>query len=432
MYLKSYLLALAVCLSSLTLFAQQGKSEFEAKRLDAELAYSDADALLKDLKKDDASAYATLKKIIDPAQSVNALTSASTDLKAFREEITSAFTAIDNKENVAVILVYKGLTENSSGKFKIDQSSITSKVFHGISDDKKSFSNYLLSTKKIYFVLVDKTDKFYTDQDAANLDKRLSEAVVKIAYRKSYLRQSFDDLVAVAGTMGGTAAGASNETLKVTLIEVKASRVKDPCDVVLSNEFFKEKPTFTIHEKNIASFQIGVANSKVAANNLSISEGNLVITPNDAQKTEWKSNAYALLEIHLPRDIDNFRPLWSSLTSKRPSDKEFDFGHYLWDATIARIGVYGGLKIDKDPLSNLYAGFNYAVTKELAVNFGWTWANEYVPQVKEIGDITSVGDALKYADRKYSGAKFSIGISFSPSAFATTLGIKSKSEDSGN
>lgn len=344
-----------------------------------------------------------------------------------KTDVSNALTAISNGDkNVAVVLVYRTFTM-SGVNFEVDYTSINSKVFHKTSS-KGNFTNYLLSTKNIYFIFVDQSNDYYSTSDAANVDKKLFGTSIKINYKTSHLKQSFKDLVKVWGAMGV----AASPKLGITIVKVKPSRIKDPCDIVLSNKSFKEDLTFSIHEANIASFQIGVSSSKLSANNLSISDGNLVIKPSEEQSDTWKSNAYALFEIHLPRDIDNFRPLWKTLFTKRADDDTFAFNKWLYDNTISRIGLYGGVKIDKDPLSNLYAGFNYAITKELAVNLGWTWVNDYTPQVTAIGDITSVSDALKYADRKYSAAKFSIGVSFTPSAFATTLGIKSKSEDSGN
>lgn len=153
----------------------------------------------------------------------------------------------------------------------------------------------------------------------------------------------------------------------------------------------------------------------------------MVVKPDDEQKKDWKSNAYALFEFHYPRDIDNFRPFWKSLFSNG-DDSPRKFGGGLKENFVDRMGVYGGLKVGEDPLSNLYSGVNYGITRELGVNFGWVWANTYDTQITNIGNITSLPDALKYAKRSYGKPTFSIGISFAPAVFASMLGIKTKSE----
>ena len=133
--------------------------------------------------------------------------------------------------------------------------------------------------------------------------------------------------------------------------------------------------------------------------------------------------------MHAPRDIDNFRPIWKVLFQKNPNKHARNAGLWLYNSTLGRMGLYGGLKISKDPLSDVHAGFNYALTKEVSVNLGWTWTNELQPQITEIGNITSLKDALKYAKRKYGTGQFSWGLSFAPSSVIQMLGLgKSKEE----
>ncbi len=107
--------------------------------------------------------------------------------------------------------------------------------------------------------------------------------------------------------------------------------------------------------------------------------------------------------------------------------KKVKFCNYLYDITLDRIGIYGGLAITSDPLSTLHAGFNYAISKDIFFNLGWTWTNEITPQITKIGNITSLADAEQYAQRKYSKPQFALGLSFSPSSVIKMLGIKSSS-----
>lgn len=427
-------------LGLMTAKAQQGQNEFESKRSNGDLPALESAVLVTTLHQSDSNIFSRLQNIfknkkLKPAANDTALATGSkqsqagTNLDEFQTELSGAFDQVTNGDNTAIIVVYRSFSvvTGANPSFNPDFSSLNVKVFHKKSKTATDYSNYLLATKTVYFVLIDiSNDYFQANKD--KVDQQLSASTIKVNYRTSYFKQSFQAIQGVWKAMGGN----TSSQLGLTLIKVTPSRIKDPCDIVLSNKSFKSDQTFTIHENNVASFQVGVSNSKLAINNISIAGGNLVVKPDANQSTSWKSDAYAIVELHIPRDIDNFRPLWKSLFSKRPDDKTFDFGNWLCDNTISRIGIYGGVKIAKDPISNLYAGFNYAVTKDIGFNFGWAWVNDYATQVTDVGAISSVSDALKYAKREYSKGKFSIGISFSPSAFSTAVGLKSKSADSGN
>lgn len=269
----------------------------------------------------------------------------------------------------------------------------------------EKYSDYLLETKQIMIVILG---------GAGDLQK----GEVSIKNNKSFFAQSFDDLkafVSLNKSVGGDTA------LPCKIIILESSKIKPPSEIFIKDSSIKEDISFTIHERNTASFQVGVVNNKFQFNNFSISNGNLVIKPDSSQKANWKSNLYALLELHIPRDIDNFRPIYKTLFK---ADSNRTFGQWVYDVTLSRIGIYGGFKLSDDPLSKIHAGFNYAISKELYVNFGWTWTNDVVPQVTKIGDIISLGDALKYAKRKYSKGEFSWGLSFAPSVLIETLGLK--------
>ncbi|MGY3211535.1 hypothetical protein [Mucilaginibacter sp. HD30] len=408
-----------------SLMAQSGVNQtYEAKRLSCTLANSAAVKLVNSLSADNLVTYQALTAFLAAGDNSLSTTGNAADLAALKAEISSAFT----DKRAGVIFVYRRMvaTTNAAGitTFAPDPdqtNTITNSiVFHNVTAN--SISNYLYETKKLYVVLVDMPDSFYAAGSAADNEKKLSGTSVKINYKKSYFSQSFSDLLTAVRAMG--VMGAANEiNLGITLVKVDPNKVRTPCDLVLSNPSFKNDLTFNIHESNVASFQIGVANSQLNVKNISISDNNLVVKPSSDQATSWKSDAYALLEIHLPRDVDNFRPLWSSVAHKDGERESRNVWHWLGDNLFERTGLYGGIKIAKDPLSNIYAGFNYAVTKDFAFNFGWVWVNDYATQVTDVGSIGSVNDALKYAKRSYSGGKFSVGISFSPSSFITSLGL---------
>ncbi|NQX56851.1 hypothetical protein HQN86_24755 [Pedobacter panaciterrae] len=406
--------------------AQNGKNEYESKRLECSLNSVSSKELVASLNESDESAYAKLKEIFGKSSVLsNDNTLANAQISPFAKEIEKTMEEINMGKNAAVLVVYRKITVTLSGEYAADYTTLNTIYGHREKKDGK-LTSYLLSTKKVYIVLIDVDDAVYENDDLKK-DKKLSLASVKIKYKTGRFEQSWKDLMDV-----GTMSTQTINTLSLTLIKVAPERIKDPCDVILSHSAFKEDQVYTVHESNLATFQIGVTNSKIAVSNISISDGNLTVKPNADQTKDWKSNAYALLEVHVPRDVDRFYPLWKSLFDNKAYESPRSFARYLYDNTLSRIGVYGGLKLSKDPLSGLYAGFNYAITNDFAVNLGWVWVNEYETQVTDIGAITSVDDALKFAKRRYGKANFSVGISFAPAIFAKSLGLKSKSADSGN
>lgn len=444
--MKSFLFIISTTLvmtTALTASAQKGQNEFERQRNTGDLKAATSVSLVQAINTDDKTFFIQLNDIFKnhqltpndnstivslPAQKI----AAANQLNTLQDDISKVLDNIDKAENVAVVAFYRSFkivpaAPGTDTQFNPDFSSINTKIFHKKNKKDVEYNNYLLATKTVYLVFIDMSDAYY-QAHPDKTDQRLGVSTVKLNYRTNRFNQSFTDLKGVWQAMGN----AQSPQLSITIVEIQPSRIKDPCDIVVSNKSFSKDQTVTIHESNVASFQVGVSNSKLDVQDISLSGGNLTVKPSSDQATSWKSNAYALLEIHLPRDVDNFRPILKSLFSKRPDDQTFDFGHWLWDNTLSRVGAYGGVKIAKDPISNLYAGFNYALTNDIAVNLGWTWANTYSNQVTAVGDITSVNDALEYAKRKYSGGKFSVGISFSPSAFSTAVGLKSKTADSGN
>lgn len=359
---------------------------------------------------------------------------------------------IANGDNAAAIVIYRDMdtaTVNSpiSGPvfmYTADFESLNSIVYHKqnilkANDRKKRtdtvWSDYLLDTRDIILIYIDYDDHYYRQDNSEH--KQLSNSEIKIVYHTSFFKKSFNDLKSVVtGSMSG-ANGPEVPSVKITIVQLNKRAIKDPCDIVIQNKSFKKNLEFEVHERNFASFQVGVINNKYRANNFAISNGNLVVKPDDQQKEEWKSNMFAIIEFHpigyggaFGRDIDNFNPIWKDFfTVKRDVREKARAWKWFKDVTISRIGIYGGLKISKDPLSSLHAGFNYAITKDLYINFGWVWNNEITPQVVAIGDITSLDDAKQYAKRKYSSGKFSWGLSFAPSSIIDMLGIKGKEKE---
>jgi hypothetical protein len=346
-------------------------------------------------------------------QELSRVTSIDALLTSYRTNID------DGNDAYAVIIIYRQMDATKL----TDPRSVKTIIYHRArAFQGGDYSNYLLETKHVALLFLDLEESAYRD----GVVDPLSNSKVTITYNTSYFRQSMKDLAAYFNFMS-----PANFTVKATWVELEPKRIKAPCVIVAGNTSFTSDLKFEIHERNVASFQIGVANNKFNIQDFQIKNGNLIVSPDTAKQTNWKSNMFMGLELHLPRDVDNFRPIWKDLFQSRDIDwvddntkNKYKVWNYLYRNTLSRIGVYGGLKASKDPLSNLYAGFNYAITKELALNLGWVWNNEIVPQVTAIGNITSLSDAKEFAKREYSKPTFSIGLTFSPSSAIEILGLR--------
>jgi hypothetical protein len=426
---------------SINSFAQESQNNY-VKQIVSGVTSKKVDVILPRIQKQDrAEIVKFLTELISNPSSEFA-NGASQGLTDFCKEIytdasNNIFKRIDSEENIGIVFLYRNINDVSSNGMKIDFGSLNSIYLHKDRTTGK-WTNYLLETKKVYVFMLDLEDDWYQLFESKNIDSKLSNSSIDIKYKTSFFKQSFEDLSSAYKLINGMGAPpaaqnkGSNYGFRLTMIEIDPKRVKAPCDIVVKNKSFKEDFKIAVHERNFVSFQVGLANNKFSANNFSIANNNLVVKPNDTQKEEWKSNLTALIAFHpFGRDIDNFNPIWKSLFARNSDieEKNKRAAKWFYNNLFSRIGIYGGVKISKDPLSGLSAGFNYALTKEFSVNLGWTWTNEVIPQVTEIGNITSLPDALKYARRDYSKPKFSWGLTFAPSSVISMLGLKDKKEN---
>src|SRR5260221_296216 len=290
-------------------FAQKGLNEFEKTRIPGNLDNAHSENILKELAGTDSTAFTTLKTVlsshlltVDPSSGT-----VQNDLNNISTAVKNLFDAIDKGENAAVILIYRTIKikNGANSSFDADFASLNTKIYH-----KQAYgdalSNYLLATKKVYFIFLDLSDQYFLDNTTDN-DKKLSNTTIKIVLKKSFFKQNAEALGTIIPQFMSGATDAPN-TLKVIIVEIDPKSNKSPCDIVLSNKSFKEDVTFTVHDKNFAEFQVGVVNNKFAVNNFSISAGDLAVTPHPAAKATWKSTLYATIGFNSPRELDTFRP----------------------------------------------------------------------------------------------------------------------------
>lgn len=359
-----------------------------------------------------------------------------TDKKGkFDEAVTSLKTAFkrldDNKTNTGIVVIYRDMFvkldgNNQPASYDVDFGTINTLI---ISKDKykTGLQSYLLETKSLFLVYIDVEDEHYI-QNPDDRQKNLKSVTVDIDYLTSFFRQSLKDLIKFTSEIKSMSGPAPVNRLKIIITELSPGGIKPPCKIELQHKSFPENPSFTVHERNLASFQVGLVNNKFNANNFSLSGDTLIVKADSTEKATWKSNLYASLELHFPRDIDRFDPIWKATFKNYRLDRNKAWNR-VYKIIFERVGIYAGVKLSKDPLSDIYYGFNYAITKEIYINFGWSRNNQVVPQITQIGNVNSLDDALEYAARDYSKAKFSWGLSFSPSALYQTLGFGDKNKN---
>jgi hypothetical protein len=91
-----------------------------------------------------------------------------------------------------------------------------------------------------------------------------------------------------------------------------------------------------------------------------------------------------------------------------------------------RFGLFGGVRLNKDPLSAVNAGVSFSYSKTVTLTFGWTWVDNRVADEQKVSvneNIKDIDRAKDFFNRKYERSKFSIGITFAPTQIAKALGI---------
>lgn len=319
-------------------------------------------------------------------------------LPFFTGAIQTTIQKYQNSENPILLL------EHPLKEGKEDTESLRSVLIH---QQNNVFTDYLLGKKKLLIIFIGDT-------------KNLENLNVKIEAQESLFKIQLRDLFKLT-TLASTenknnkfkkdsTALPKDDTVNVSLIEIDNQGIRAPYTVTLS---YKKAEDIIVkfHERSYFTLQAGIATKHIDKNTFKIEEGKLIVKPDSAQAEEWKSNLFAIVAFHpIGVDYDRLNPIWK----RRPKDMKFcqSFGQ--------RLGIYVGLQLSKDPIQSIHTGLNFAISKELYINFGYAWHNQIVPQVKDIGDITDVDAAKKYAKREYKGV-WHWSISMSPSAMLSTL-----------
>lgn len=272
----------------------------------------------------------------------------------------------------------KTIEENSGGIIETDE--IVKMVLHKENDES---SDYLLGTKKILVIIL-------------GGDKDLQQVEIEIKHNKNALSQSWSDLLDLGKKI---ITGGGIQTLKCKVMLINSDEIKPPSDLLIKHSSFKEDIKFVIHEKAWAQFHAGVSFNQVDKKYLTINNNQLSVNLDSAGKAQWKTNVVALFDFYpFGRDLDRFESIWKKSVPLQQ-----------------RLGLFGGIRISKDPLEGFYYGVSLALIKNMTINIGGTSMLEETKQTIDISNIASLDDAKQLLNRKYSKPKFFIGISFAPS-----------------
>ncbi|WP_080055296.1 hypothetical protein [Spirosoma aerolatum] len=370
----------------------------------------DTSALRKNIFKDNSKIYNLVKDMVSGNRDVGAL------VKPFSDTSNTWGVNLTNKAIVVVKHAFKyELNEENFKGENTDRTEII--VLHkdkSYIDNTNNWSDYLLNTKDVLLVFIGGVND-------------LQNSTIEIIKKKSFFSTSLADLItlsqAVLSPSLAMDASSASTKLPVTFVLLNPEKLNSPCNINITYDEKKEPLKVDIHERNFFAFHVGVSGQQLNKNQVKLQNQQLTVALDSTQKKEWTSNLVVMLTFYPfgGRDIDRFEPVYKQNLKGKTA------GYVLYKYTAERIGIFGGAKLSIDPIQNLYLGASYAFSKNFNFNFGWTWANTLTPSVTSVGNINSISDAIKYADRKYERQTF-IGVSFSPGVITDILGLKKEKE----
>jgi hypothetical protein len=285
-------------------------------------------------------------------------------------------------KNIATVIAGAGLVNDYQGRI----------VYYGRADLK---SPCKLSVKVPYQSPL-REDSLYNRNLSVNL--KSADQDINMAISPSQFKLKFSDESSVKTRL------RLNYTLNDTL--KKSLKLELP-----GYYFYKDDRlliTQDIHEQNYFAFSLGASISKLSSKQFSYNKDTVSVRLDSAGRENWKSNLLVGLEFYpFGRDMDRFLPIW-----KAP------FRHFE-----ERIGIIGGLRLSKDPLSTYYYGICLSLSKGLTITVGYNYTNQYKNQIVYLPDVGSADNAKEYLKRSYEKNIY-FGIFLSPLQMARTLGLK--------
>jgi hypothetical protein len=284
-------------------------------------------------------------------------------------------------KEIATIVVGAGLVNDYEGRI----------VYYGRADLR---SPCTLSVKVPYQSPL-REDSLYNRNLSVNL--KSTDQDINMAISPSQFKLKFSDESSVKTKL------RLNYTLNDTL--KKSLKLELP-----GYYFYKDDQlliTQDIHERNFFAFSLGASISQLSSKQFSYNNDTVSVRLDSVGRESWKSNLLVGLEFYpFGRDMDQFLPIW-----KAPF-RNFE----------ERIGIMGGIRLSKDPLSAYYYGICLSLSKGLTVTVGYNYSNQYNNQVVYLPNVGSVDNAKEYLKRSYERNIY-FGIFLSPLQMARTLGL---------
>lgn len=275
--------------------------------------------------------------------------------------------------------------------------------------EKKEWSSYLFGTRRFLIVLLGgqldmTTPGFRVIKKHSALEKSLEKSLSNLDNRITG-KGSYEIEEEVTDEPGLKAA---DNKFICRFVELNPQSVHPPCTISIranQDRNNREVFDFDVIEKNVLQFKIGLAASVLQKLKYTFEDNNFKVEIDEDDRARIRKNLFLMLEIHLPRDMDEFRPCFF-----KP-----------WKNFRKRWGLFLGLKLSSDPFKVIFTGVSFALSKDINLVCGISFYEEVQPSSVEI-NWYDLDYAMKLFDRKYK-TKLSWGFSFSPTLIPRLLGI---------
>jgi hypothetical protein len=243
---------------------------------------------------------------------------------------------------------------------------------------------------------------------------KLAEVALKIRNEKSRFERELGDLIELAKGLKTIREG--DGALPVSIMEANPDAILPPSRAAIRWSSGTDSTVLYFKERVMLGLRVGLGATQVNLKSFKIENQQLVVSGDETQHADWRSTFAVMLEIHMPRDEEALEPLWGKGVWQGGWD-------ILYNVTLQRLGVVGGIRLSTDPLESWYLGLNYTVTPEIGIIVGQQGINQPGNGTYSIGNITSLSDADRYMKRKYVAPKLFVGLSFTPRAIGKALGV---------
>jgi len=319
---------------------------------------------------------------------------------SFNKELNNLSDLINVRNDIRTELNKQMLSVKEGNEIKVN-------VLHtAFKKGKYYWSDQITQVKKVLFVIIDKQGD-------------LIESTIRIEDLKSSLSKEFKDLITILKELNKGAKKQiyydKGQAVKFNcrIFELKRWNVNPPGNLFLYTKDNSDTIKFEVFEKPIFSIKVGLSAAQIVAQDFKLDGDQLTVSLDSARRKVWEDHLFVGFNFHPGRFL--------SYRSPQYDPRIFN---YSWGSGfMARIGLWGGFNLSLNPLDNLYTGISYDLARNFTINWGCTWNNMYETTTIDVGDISTVKDALKLSNKSYAAPQMFWGISFSPSYLVETVGL---------